>query len=257
MASPMTREEWRDWYMGQSPGLVSKRKCDHGMLMGAYHDRVPRCSCCGFETDYPAPKGDFARSTCCNAAITVPMSVSTGVSFGPVDPSPDLILIYGDDGKVIMRMDRSGNVALWGDVNEAALRFWNAVCQLSGGILTKHKGGIISKDTLGIIGDGSPELVAKIPRSIIKICCHGCSEFHEFNIETGKCLSGKAPAVPDSMRDLVCFLYSCTHGTAYSHPPLEELHELTDGTYADPEQWYKFSKELWGSYRIKTKGYVE
>ena len=153
-------------------------------------------------------------------------------------PLPDPILIYDNDKKMIMRMDRSGNVELWGDVNEAALRFWNAVCQLSGGILTKHKGGIISKDTLGIIGDGSPELVAKIPRSVIKICCHGCSEFHEFNIKT-------------------LFLYSCTHGAAYIHPPLEELHELTDGTYADPEQWYKFSKELWGSYHIKTKGYTE
>ena len=134
-------------------------------------------------------------------------------------PLPDPILIYDNDKKMIMRMDRSGNVELWGDVNEAALRFWTAVCQLSGGQLTHSR----------------KELR---PKSTIKICCHGCSEFHEFNIET-------------------LFLYSCTHGTAYSHPPLEELHELTDGTYADPEQWYKFSKELWGSYLINTKGYGE
>lgn len=65
-------------------------------------------------------------------------SISTGVSFNPLGPSPDPILIYGSENKVIMRMDRSGNVELWGDVNEAALRFWNAVCQLSGGTLRKN-----------------------------------------------------------------------------------------------------------------------
>ena len=85
MTHEMTREEWMDWYMGKSPGLVS-----------------------------------------------------TGISFDPVGFSPDPILIYDSEGKVIMRMDRSGNVELWGDVNEAALRFWNAVCQLSGGTLTKN-----------------------------------------------------------------------------------------------------------------------
>ena len=77
--------------------------------------------------------------------------VSAGISFNPIDPPPDPILIYGSENKVIMRMDRSGNVELWGDVNEAALRFWNAVCQLSGGTLTKHKEGITAKGTLGII----------------------------------------------------------------------------------------------------------
>ena len=76
--------------------------------------------------------------------VSMPL-VSTGVSFNPIDPSPDPILIYGSDNKVIMRMDRSGNVELWGDVNEAALRFWNAVCQLSGGTLTKHRGRIDEK----------------------------------------------------------------------------------------------------------------
>ena len=83
----------------------------------------------------------------------------------------------------------------------------------------------------------------------IKICCHGCDEFHEFDRQTGS-LVGK-PLI------FFRFFYTCTIGTAYMHGPLEELHELTDGTYADPEQWYKFPKELWGSYQDKTKGYSE
>lgn len=89
--------------------------------------------------------------------------------------------------------------------------------------------------------------------SAVRICCHGCNEFHEFDLNSGRCLSGKVPQPPDSMRNLP-FVYSCTQGTAYVHPPLSELHKLTDGTYADPEQWYKFPAELWGSYRINTTG---
>ena len=55
-----------------------------------------------------------------------------------LQPYPLPLELFGDGGSILMRMDRSGNVELFGDVNEAALRFWAAVCQLSGGVLTKH-----------------------------------------------------------------------------------------------------------------------
>ena len=87
----------------------------------------------------------------------------------------------------------------------------------------------------------------------VRIHCHGCmSEIHEFDSETGRLCKPDGRPYPLSLP----FLYTCSiAGTAYSHPPLRELHQLTDGTYADPEQWYKFPKELWGSYEINTRGY--
>ena len=45
-------------------------------------------------------------------------------------------IIMGDNNEKLVKINPDGNVELWGDVNEAALRFWNAVCQLSNGTLT-------------------------------------------------------------------------------------------------------------------------
>lgn len=60
----------------------------------------------------------------------------------PFDTKPKSTLlpleIFGDGGGILVRVNRDGDVEIFGDVNEAALRFWTAVCQISGGILT-HK----------------------------------------------------------------------------------------------------------------------
>ena len=85
--------------------------------------------------------------------------------------------------------------------------------------------------------------------AIIRIHCHGCSEIHEFDVETGKCLSDDR-VYPTWAK----FCYTCTIGTAMTHYPIDKMHRLTDGTYADPEQWYKFSPEMWGSYDVNTIG---
>ncbi len=84
----------------------------------------------------------------------------------------------------------------------------------------------------------------------IKIHCHACSETHEFDTKTGKCLSDNRayPAWGE-------FCYTCTTGTAMTHGTIDKMHRLTDGTYADPEQWYKFTPELWGSYDVNTTGF--
>lgn len=55
-----------------------------------------------------------------------------------VGASMQAVIIMGEDSRELARISFDGNVEIFGDVNEAALRFWTAVCQISGGILT-HK----------------------------------------------------------------------------------------------------------------------
>ena len=71
------------------------------------------------------------------------------------------LIITGDQGRELARIKPNGDVELFGDVNEAALRFWTVVCQQSGGVLTKHSGKVVPDGAFGVIGDGSPELVAE------------------------------------------------------------------------------------------------
>ncbi len=50
-------------------------------------------------------------------------------------------ILQGYNGKRLVKINYDGNVEIFGDVNEAAMQFWTAVCQLSGGALTKRSGG--------------------------------------------------------------------------------------------------------------------
>ena len=53
--------------------------------------------------------------------------------------APDhVVVIIGDQSRELARIKPNGDVEIFGDVNEAALRFWVAVCQQSGGTLTKR-----------------------------------------------------------------------------------------------------------------------
>ena len=47
------------------------------------------------------------------------------------------IVIMNDDGEDIVRVHSNGNVEIVGDVNEAAMIFWNAVAQWVDGDLIK------------------------------------------------------------------------------------------------------------------------
>ena len=62
------------------------------------------------------------------------------VKWEPISAPDCDFIITGDQGRELARIKPNGDVELFGDVNEAALRFWTAVCQQSGGTLTKHSG---------------------------------------------------------------------------------------------------------------------
>lgn len=88
-------------------------------------------------------------------------------------------------------------------------------------------------------------------RMIVEILCHNCEEYHSFDTErTGNCG--------------LSFIYKCSSvGSIRTHHPIDDgkyesdyySHKLTNGKYADPEQWYRFSKEEWGDYTVNTLGY--
>lgn len=77
--------------------------------------------------------------TCMGVLVTVPIPDDFICDLCKKPKSMPLPLeIFGDDSGILVRMNRDGDMEIFGDVNEAALRFWTAVCQVSGGILT-HK----------------------------------------------------------------------------------------------------------------------
>ena len=78
----------------------------------------------------------------CQAAINKekPMAVAENLSI-EIEIKPWSFIFMGENSKKLVEIDFDGNVELFGDVNEAALRFWTAVCQLSGGMLTKQSSG--------------------------------------------------------------------------------------------------------------------
>jgi hypothetical protein len=141
-----TRKEWMDWYMGRSPGLslteidAPLRKAseeDFAEWLAGGKDLLDHCVCLQYPRSCRFHNGG-------KTVTDGPHNVLPGIAnvkdvkewLAGQETKVGAFVLMGDNGKRLAKIDPDGNVELWGDVNEAALRFWIAVCQLGGGTLT-------------------------------------------------------------------------------------------------------------------------